>query len=176
MATLTARFLRPGRPFFGTVLAVCAVALAAALVGEHVFGLEPCILCLYERIPYAAAGLVAGLLAALPTSPGLRRLGAGLCLLAFAANAGLGFYHVGVEQHWWTSAVCAVDGQQTQFTVEDLRAALQAPQRPACDEVAWTLFGVSLAGYNLALSLVMAALCAVALWSRFPVAQRSRHG
>lgn len=154
------RFLKPGRPFFAAILAVCAAALAGALAGEHVFGLEPCILCLTERVPYVIAGAVAAALVALPTSPGLRRLGALLVLLAVAANAGISAYHVGIEQHWWASAVCG--GAELDASV-DLMQAMTTPSRPACDEVSFTLFGISLAGYNFLLSSALTALAAVAL-------------
>lgn len=152
------------RPFFAVVMAISAAALASALTGEHVFGLEPCILCLYERVPYVLAGLVAAAMLGLPTTPGLRRLGAALILAAFLAGVGLSAYHVGVEQHWWASAVCEA-GQQPLGGLSglDLREALTRPQRPACDQVAWTLFGVSLAGYNLILSLGLSAFVASAI-------------
>lgn len=161
------RVLVPGRPFFALVLAACAVALAGALAGQYLFGLEPCVLCLYQRVPFVLAGLVAAAMLGLPTSAGLRRLGAGLVLLAFAVNAGIAAYHVGVEQRWWTSAVCEAPvtaGGAALLSVDDLRAALAGPpQRPACDQVAWTLFGVSMAGYNLVFSAALAAFAAAAL-------------
>ncbi|MGC2856181.1 disulfide bond formation protein B [Novispirillum sp. DQ9] len=153
-------FLHPGRPFFAAVLTICAGALAAALIGEHVFGLRPCVLCLTERVPYVLAGAVAAAMAGLPTSPGLRRLGVLLVLLAATANAGISAYHVGVEQHWWASAVCEAPALDTGV---DLMQALSTPQRPACDEVSFTLFGISLAGYNFLLSTALAAFAAAAL-------------
>lgn len=156
-------FFRPGRAFFAAVLVICAGALAAALTGQYVFGLEPCVLCLYSRVPYVAAGVVAAAMLGLPTSPGLRRLGVGLVLVAFLSNVGISFYHVGVEQHWWTSAVCEA-ASLDRIDAMDLQRALSTPQRPACDQVAWTLFGVSLAGYNLLLSSGLAAWAAAAFF------------
>lgn len=155
------RFLRPGRPFFAAILAVCAAALAGALAGEHLFGLRPCVLCLTERVPYVVAGAVAAAMAGLPTSPGLRRLGVLLVLLAAAANTGISAYHIGVEQHWWASAVCGAAELDASI---DLMQSLSTPQRPACDEVSFTLFGISLAGYNFLLSTALTAFAAVALF------------
>lgn len=163
MRDLLARLLRPGRPFFGLVLLVSAGALVAALLGEHVFGLAPCVLCLYERVPYLAAAVVAAAMLGLPTNPRLRRLGVGLVLIAFLINVGLSFYHVGVEQHWWESAVCEAEPLDI-TSGADLRAMMTQPQRPACDQVSFTLFGVSLAGYNLLLSTLLAAIAAAALF------------
>lgn len=158
------RLLRPGRAFFALILAASALALAGALAGEHVFGILPCVLCLYQRVPFVLGGLVAAAMLGLPTTPRLRRLGVALILVAFAANTAIAAYHIGVEQHWWASAVCeaTADGARL-VTGADLMTALTTPQRPACDQVSWTLFGISLAGYNFAFSLGLAVIAAVTL-------------
>jgi disulfide bond formation protein DsbB len=135
---------------------VCVGALAFAYIGQYGFGLEPCILCLYERIPYGLAAGVALLAAALPLSANTRAILVGLCGIIFLAGAGLAFYHVGVEQHWW-AAVTGCGGQSpADFTLDDLQEWLQAPTLKPCDQVDWRLFGVSLAGYNGLLSLALA--------------------
>lgn len=153
--------LQPRRPFFLLVAAVCLTALSSVLISQYGFDLNPCILCLYERIPYVTAGLTALAMALLPTSPRLRRFGLLLIGLSFAANSALGFYHVGVEQHWWTNPGCT-GGPLTSVSLADMQSALLRPVRPACDDVQWSLFGITLAGYNLLLSLAMTALTAVA--------------
>lgn len=153
--------LQPRRPFFLLVAAVCLTALSSVLISQYGFDLNPCILCLYERIPYVTAGLTALAMALLPTSPRLRRFGLLLIGLSFAANSALGFYHVGVEQHWWTNPGCT-GGPLTSVSLADMQSALLKPVRPACDDVQWSLFGITLAGYNLLLSLAMTALTAVA--------------
>ncbi len=140
------------------ILAASIGALITAYTVELAFGIEPCILCLYQRIPYALAGTLA--LAAL-LAPGGRVkvwavIGAGV---AFLAGAEIAFYHVGVEQHWWRSlASCGVAaGDPEPETVEELRRLLtEAGPAKACDEVDWTLFGVSMATYNVAASLALA--------------------
>ena len=140
------------------ILAASIGALATAYTAELAIGIEPCILCLYQRIPYALAGTLA--LAAL-LAPGERVkvwavIGAGV---AFLAGAEIAFYHVGVEQHWWRSlASCGVAaGDPEPETVEELRRLLtQARPAKACDEIDWTLFGVSMATYNVAASLALA--------------------
>ncbi|WP_019645694.1 disulfide bond formation protein B [Novispirillum itersonii] len=154
-------FLAPRRPFFLLVSLICLSALSAALIGQYGFDLHPCILCLYERIPYVTAGLTGLAMALLPTSPRLRRLGLLLIGLSFAANTALGFYHVGVEQHWWTNPGCT-GGPLNAMSLADLQSSIQKAVRPACDDVQWSLFGITLAGYNLLLSLAMTALTVLA--------------
>ena len=149
-------FLAP----FG-IFAASAAALANAYTAEYVFGLEPCILCLYQRIPYAIAGVVG---AAALFMPSLRAPVVAVAGVVFLSGAVLAFYHVGVEQHWWVSAAaCAGGGGDGPATVDDLRQLLmQAKPVKACDQVDWTLFGLSMATYNVALSL---ALATASLWA-----------
>lgn len=144
------------------ILVVCLGMLAAALVFQYGLRLDPCILCLTERVPYAAAAVFAGL-ALLPRVPVAARRGlVAVCATAFLVNAGIGAYHVGVEQHWWTSATCAAEasGSGGTMTLADLDRALSKPAEVPCDRVQWTLFGISLAGYNLIASLVLATASA----------------
>jgi len=136
-------------------------ALASAYTAQYGFDLEPCILCLYQRIPYAVAGVLA-LLALL--TPRQRKDGAMVLMViaagaAFTIGAGIAFYHVGVEQHWWVSAAaCGGGGAAAPESVDQLRQLLMAAKPvKACDEIEWTLFGLSMATYNVAVSFALAA-------------------
>lgn len=155
-------FVRASRLFFTLVFLVCAVALAMALIGEHVLGLAPCILCLAERVPYVGGGLVALAMITLPTTPRLRRLGLALLLVAFTGNMALSAYHVGVEQHWWESPACAGEAP-TDVSLQDLLATANEATLPPCDQPQWSLFGITLAGYNVLLNLALAVLVGVAM-------------
>ncbi len=146
----------PDRRFFGLVAAIAVIALAGVLVGQYGFGLQPCELCLLQRLPYGAVVVVALAMLALPTSARLRGLATGLVAVAFVIGTGLASYHVGVENHWWASAVCHASGS-LKISPADLAAALtQRAPPPPCDQVQWTLFGITLAGYNAVLSLILA--------------------
>lgn len=158
--------LRPARPFFLAVFAVTILVFAAVLTGQYAFGLVPCELCLMERVPYGVAGLIALAMSGLPTSPRLRRLAAGLITLTFACGVAIAFYHVGVEQHWWASAVCTGPAD-LKVSFADLQAALTHPApRPSCDQVQWSLFGITLAGYDALLALVLTVVSAVTVSRR----------
>lgn len=145
------------------VLAASVAALALAYVAEMGYGLEPCRLCLYQRVPYVVAAVLAILALGMPAgSPG-RRASIGVAALVFLVGAGIAFYHVGVEERWWASPACA-GGLATDATLADLRQVLSRRAPPACDDAAWRLFGVSMAGYNLAASLGLAAGAAWGVW------------
>jgi disulfide bond formation protein DsbB len=161
------------RSFPAFALVVSVVVLGAALLSQYWGGLTPCELCLKERWPWVAA-IAIGIAA---TSRGSRRGLPRVALLlsvVFAIGSALAFYHVGVERHWFAgpAACSAVAG--TPDTLAALKAQLlhQLPVR--CDEPAWSLWGISLAGWNLVASLAMAGLSlAVFVQSR---ASRQRPG
>ncbi|MBC8337480.1 MAG: disulfide bond formation protein B [Alphaproteobacteria bacterium] len=144
------------------IFAVSAAALANAYTAQYAFDVEPCILCLYQRIPYAVAGVLGLAALVLPRgdTENLWRSWAVMAAgLAFLIGAGIAFYHVGVEQHWWASAAgCGGGGVDNgPATVEELQRMLRniKPVK-ACDEVDWTLFGLSMATYNVPASLALA--------------------
>ena len=148
----------PPRRVLLLVLLASVATIGAALLFEHVGGLAPCELCLYERWPWygaiviAAAALVSG-------SEGAARGGIIVCGLVFAAGTALAVYHVGVEQHWFPGPTACTGGSSGAQTLEQLRAQLLGRQPVNCDEPAWTLFGVSLAGFNALASLAVTAFC-----------------
>ena len=74
-----------------TVIVILSLgSLFVAFLGQHVLDIRPCILCIYQRIPYVVTALIAGAAAALPISSGSRRLDVALCGVVFAAGATLG--------------------------------------------------------------------------------------
>ncbi|MGH6718441.1 MAG: disulfide bond formation protein B, partial [Alphaproteobacteria bacterium] len=83
---------------------------------------------------------------------------------ALVAGAGIAGFHVGVEQHWWTGLnTCA--GQGTAGLSRDaLKDQLLATAPARCDEIPWSLAGVSMAGWNGIFSLGLAAAVAAGLW------------
>lgn len=153
--------LRRSRPFLMLILASSVVALAGAFAGQHLFGLEPCVLCLWQRVPFALAAIIAasGLVA---RHPGYRLLSIALSAVVFALGAALAFFHVGVQQHWWSSVPGCGGVPVSGMSLEDLSAAALANPPKPCDVVDWQLFGLSLAGWNTLASTALAAACLIA--------------
>ncbi len=143
-------------------LAIGAGALAVAFILQFGFGVQPCILCLYERVPYAllAATGAVGVVFAGGTA---RRWLVGLCAIILFAGAGLGGYHVGVEEHWWQAVTGCAVAPTASLSIEDLQAALHTPMKP-CDQVDFRVAGLSLAGINGLLSAGLAILYATVFW------------
>ncbi len=157
------------RLLLAALMLIGAGALVIALIGEHVFRIEPCVLCLYQRVPYVTVALVAAAGLVLPLSPKMRGRAVVLCALVLAAGAALAFYSVGVEEQWW-AGVAGCEGTiptiATGQNLQDLLRQSTAGLR-ACDENVWRLFGVSLAGYNVVIQAAVALASLLALrWLR----------
>ena len=156
-------------PFYvyGTIIVISALALAGALISEYVFGLKPCILCIYQRIPYIVAiGLAVTGMLLRDYTPIWRCLPCGMSALAFGVNAGIAFHHTGVEQKWWSSfaEACAMEGIDPTASSEDLLKQIMAAPVVPCDEIPWVdpVFGLSMAVYNTLLSAGMFVACIIA--------------
>ena len=130
-------------------------ALCIAWIAQYGFGLGPCELCYWQRYCYWAA-IALGVIAILqPAGTARRKVAVTLLGAAFLATAGVALFHVGVEQKWWQGlATCT--GQITPgMTPEELQNAIQNAPIVRCDEPAWTMFGISMAGYNVAYALLL---------------------
>jgi len=150
-------------PFAVIALAVAASAfsLGMALIAQYAFGLEPCILCLYQRVPFAVV-IVIGLAAlAFRKRKGALRLGALLSGIAFSANSVIAAYHTGVEQHWWKSFLESCSAPDFLDNPENLLESLLKAPAVRCDEIPWAdpLLGLSMANYNVAFCAGLAVIC-----------------
>ncbi len=131
------------------------VVVGSALLSQYVGGLQPCELCLAERWPYYIV-MALNLLALLAGHRRLTQAVLALSGIVFLVSAGLGAYHVGVEQHWIAGpTACTGGGTAGAKSIEDLQKLLLQQQPVRCDEIQWSLFGVSLAGWNLVVSLIL---------------------
>jgi len=144
------------RPVLLVVLAASVAVACGALLFQYVGGLQPCELCLAERWPYYGAIVVAA--AALATGAPRAVWWLGLLALIFLGSAGLAAYHVGVEQHWIAGPTACTGGASGAKTPEELMKFLAGQQSVRCDEVPWSLAGLSLAGWNLVTSLGLLAV------------------
>ena len=135
-----------------TVFILAALPLTVALASQFLAGLVPCPLCHWQRYPYIVAMALA--LVAWVTDGNVRRTLAVLGALAILASGAIAAFHVGVEQKWWEGLYgCAGTIDFTGMTSEEMQAALQDTAPVRCDEPAWTMFGISMAGYNLIYAL-----------------------
>jgi disulfide bond formation protein DsbB len=156
--------LPPSQTLRALFLLLAALAVLAAVWIFQLFGYAPCELCLTERYAFYAGAPIAALAAFLASrsAHGAARALFVLLTLIFLANAGLAFYHVGVEQHWWPGPTACTGALTGPVDVNDLAKAINSARVVNCDEVQLRLLGLSLAGWDVVASLAMAIYAALA--------------
>lgn len=159
-----------------TVAAAFIALVGLATIGGFFFfqyglGYEPCPLCLEQRMAYYVSVPLAALLV-LGSGHGASRkvllLGFAAIALAMLWNTGLSAYHAGVEWKFWPGPIdCS--GPIKPLGEGSLMSRLRSVRLVRCDEAAWRLFGLSLAGYDVLVSLLLAAAAAYGFrrtWAR----------
>ncbi|MBV7255986.1 disulfide bond formation protein B [Pacificimonas sp. WHA3] len=138
------------------LLLVPAALLGGALAAQHAYGLYPCEMCMWQRWPHVVALILASL--ALFVKGGARASCLLLAALALGTSGAIGAFHAGVEYGFWTGpTTCTAPPSAS----DDFMTAIIAAPVVRCDTAPWSLFGISLAGYNALISLLSAG---VALW------------
>jgi disulfide bond formation protein DsbB len=160
------------RPVFRLWPLAAACASAAMLASAHAFerfgGLAPCTLCYYQRDVYWAA-LTAGMIGfalIYLRQPWLDRAADVILALVFLTGAGIAAYHAGAEWKWWPGPTTCGGGGTVDAA--GLNALLNGAKfsPPSCEEAAWRMFGLSMAGWNVLVSLGLACLSLAAALRR----------
>lgn len=127
--------------------------LVAALASQYIGGLAPCELCIWQRWPHLAAiAFGAGYLLT------VRRFPAAVAAASLVVGSGIAAYHVGVEQQWWAGPGACSGTGLGEMTGSELLDLTVADTIVRCDEVAWSMFGLSMAAWNGLLSIGIAAV------------------
>jgi len=155
---------RVSAPVSGSALArliafiVPITLLGGALGSQYVGRLHPCEMCYWQRWPHGAAILLA---AAAFVIPAKSRTLTALAALAIAISGAIGVYHAGVEIGWWEGVTtCTAGGALS------LDQLMKVPL-VRCDQIQWSLFGISMAGWNAIISLgAFSAISTLLLRSR----------
>lgn len=139
----------------GILLAGGLGLMGGALAFEHIGGLVPCEMCMWQRWALAAALVLATLGLFLKL-----RLLVGLGALAMLAGAGIAAFHAGVEQKWWEGITACAASPMGGSTADVIGAVLMAPI-VRCDAIPWSMLGLSMAGWNFVISTLIGGY---ALW------------
>jgi disulfide bond formation protein DsbB len=150
------------------VFAGSAATILGAWYFQYVLKLPPCPLCLEERLPYHIViplSLLLAIAAIVRAPRALIVVGFLAITAAMLVSAALGAYHAGVEWRWWPGPT-ECSGPVSDFTAKPLLDQLRSIHVVRCDEAAWRFLGLSLAGYNMLISLALAAIAALGLAAR----------
>lgn len=136
-----------------------AALLLGAFAFQHLGGMAPCKLCLWQRWPHGAAALI-GVLALLWGSGAAALAWAGA--LAAAATGVIGVYHTGVERGWWQGPDTCTAGPVAGQSPDALFDQIMNAPLVRCDEVPWEMFGLSMASWNAVIAFALAAVWVMA--------------
>ena len=132
--------------------------LGGAYYFQYVVGLAPCTMCYWQRWPHMVA-IVAGLCAlAAYARPRLALVLLMVAISALFVTAAIGVYHVGVEYRWWAGPQTCSGNIPVGLTAEQLKKYLFGARMVRCDETAWSMWGISMAGWNAICSAGLALI------------------
>ena len=158
---------------YGTRLGLAAAIGSILLLGgayyfQYVVGLAPCDMCLWQRYPHMLAILFGLLTVPLLVEPRVALVFGLAAVMALFVTSGIGVFHVGVEYHWWAGPQACSGNVPKGLTPEQLKKYLFGAKMVRCDETAWAMWGISMAGWNAILSAALAFMLAsgVASWVR----------
>jgi disulfide bond formation protein DsbB len=153
------------RPYLATSLVLTlgmAVVILTALGFEHLGGYVPCALCLLQRNPYyigVPVGILAVIAAGLRLPPIVARLLIGLIVILMLVGAGLGVFHAGVEWRFWEGpASCSTSVNAISTSAGSLLDDINKQHGPSCTDATLRVLGLSFAGWNVVVSLILAAI------------------
>lgn len=132
------------------VFGVAVLALGLAYVSEYVFGLHPCEMCYWQRVPFGVL-IVLGLAAYFV--PKIARPLLWLAALVLLVSAALGAFHAGVEWKWWEGPSACSGGVRAGMTAEEILRHIRQAAVVSCTDAAVRVLGLSMAGWNALYSL-----------------------
>ena len=138
------------KKFYIIILTLSFFSLIAALYVEYILGFKPCVLCVYQRIPYAIAILIS-LSAFLIGNRNILLIILGLTFLAGILLSG---YHVSIEKGIIEPLFSCTGENIKSLEKEEILKSLNNIQ-PDCKDVDFSIFGVSLATLNFIISFVL---------------------
>ena len=137
------------------ILAFSCFAILAAYFIQYVLDHQPCKLCLIERIPYIFSIIIISICL---FAQKFEKIVLIVLSLTFFTATLLSFYHFGIEQGFIKeSLVCDLNSPNTELSKEALLNQLKEVPI-SCKDVTFKIFGLSLATFNIFISLILSAI------------------
>jgi len=162
-------FTRPSGLDLAAIVALCGsgALLVGALGFQYLGGYPPCSMCYWQRYGHIAVMALAWL-ALLPTGRSVRLAFLSLTGLALLVTAGLAGYHAGAAWKWWTGPSACTANSLGARTVEEAKRMLRMTNMVRCDEIPWSLCGLSMAGWNAVVSAALGGWVLGRVWHVAP--------
>ncbi|BFM49680.1 disulfide bond formation protein B [Marinomonas sp. THO17] len=145
------------RRFHGLIALLAFVLLGIAFYMEYEMGLEPCPLCMLQRIMFFGVGLVS-LLSALTASVKVRKVSASLVVVLSLLGAALAIRHLYLQHLPAEQLPACLPGLSYMFDVFPWQEIMQAMIMGTgeCGDVVWTFLGLSIPAWTLVAFVGMA--------------------
>ena len=141
--------------FLIVILTIISLIIISVLIIEYWLGLEPCKLCLYQRIPYFLAIL---LIIKIFFFKRYEKITLLILALLFISSAALAFYHFGIEQGFFNeSLACTAPDLSKTLSKEQLLEQIKQ-NNIGCKDVSFKILGLSLAAINTIFSLILSVI------------------
>lgn len=143
--------------------------IVTAFFMQTFFDIRPCELCLWQRIPYYVI-MFGSILIPLR----FVRLTLVIQAIAFFINIIISAYHSGIERKWWKGLSGCSSFDIQNLSIDELHQQLLNTAMVKCDEISWSLFGLSLTNYNFLISLIL-GLSAIYCIRGYDAQSKSKH-
>ena len=153
------------RQYFLAAALGSAALMLGALAFQHIGGMAPCKLCIWQRYPHVVA-IVLGALALAVSNAHARLVIILAGAVSTAITAGIGIYHAGVERGIFEGPTSCTSGSISDLSADDLLSQIMLAPLVRCNDIPWQLAGISMAGWNAIVSLLLCALWLMALKRR----------
>lgn len=135
------------------LLLFAIIVIIVAMLFQYMFGILPCRMCYYQRIPYYII-IILGLINILVKRDGYRELYMYSCLILFVLNSVLSFYHMGIEYGYFNNIFNCVSEKNNYHSIAELKSSLVGTINVPCEVVGFK-FILSLSGWNFFISLLL---------------------
>ena len=130
-----------------------ALLLLGALGFQHLGGLPPCKLCIWQRYPHGLA-IIFGVIYYYNLIGTIAFISA----VATFSSAGIGAYHFGIEQEFWPGPNTCSSGNVENISTDALIEQIMSTPLTKCDEILWSFLNISMAGWNTIFSAFLGLL------------------
>jgi disulfide bond formation protein DsbB len=136
-------------------LFIISGSLIAAFIIQYGLGHQPCKLCIYQRIPYILSIFLIIELIFFKKNEKTTLL---LLSLIFIISTILAFYHLGIEQGFFTESFLCDNKNFSETLTKDQLLEQLKQNAISCKDVSFKFLGMSLASINVILSLILCVI------------------
>ena len=132
------------------LLSLSTLALISAYISQFAFNYQPCILCLYQRVPFFIISILAVSTLLFAKQKKWQNAIIFSCIALLFINSVIAFYHVGVEKKFFKGfSGCSAANLDKIDNLENLKTAIMTQNLVRCDEPQFVFLSLSMAAWNL---------------------------